>query len=325
MKFRTSVPILEQEPKIDHTSKILLLGSCFVENIGKKLDYYQFQNLRNPFGIFYHPQAIENFITKVSTGFFYEEKDIFFYNEQWHCFDAHSSLNANTKEELLLRLNEGLQKARLFLENATHVVLTLGTSWYYKEVKNDIFVANCHKIPQKNFNKKLLSINETEIILKNVLNRLLTINSNIHIIFTVSPVRHLKDGFVENQLSKAHLISGIHALISSDNAVNREICSYFPAYEIMLDELRDYRFYENDMIHPSSLAIEYIWAHFTNAWVAIDSSGLFQAIELINKGLAHKAFNEDSQKHQLFLKDLQKKITELSKKIPINNFRQRAL
>lgn len=320
MKFRTSVPILGQEPKIDHTSKILLLGSCFVENIGEKLDYYQFQNLRNPFGIFYHPEALENFVKKVSEDYLYEEKDIFFHNEQWHCFDAHSCLNTETKEELLLRLNEGLQKTRLFLESATHIVLTLGTSWYYKEVKNAITVANCHKLPQKDFDKKLFSVNEIEIILKRLLEGLLTINKKLKVIFTVSPVRHLKDGFVENQVSKAHLISAIHALLSSETVIHRENCTYFPAYEIMMDELRDYRFYENDMIHPGALAIDYIWEKFTEGWIAGNAKELFHSIEVINKGLAHRAFNKNSEKHQLFLMDLQKKIEKLSQKIPINNF-----
>jgi len=164
MKFRTSVPIIEQEPKIDHSSKILLLGSCFVENIGKKLDYYQFQNLRNPFGIFYHPGAIGNFLKKVATGYNYEDKDVFFHNEQWHCFDAHSCLNSSSKEELLSQLNEGIQNTRSFIENATHIVFTFGTSWYYKDVQSGNSVANCHKIDPKNFKKGLLNATEIENI-----------------------------------------------------------------------------------------------------------------------------------------------------------------
>lgn len=316
MKFKTSVPKIEQEPKIDHTSKILLLGSCFVENIGEKLDYYQFQNLRNPFGIFYNPEAIGNFIKKVAEAYIYEEKDIFFHNEQWHCFDTHSCMNASNKEELLFNLNEGLQNTRSFLETSTHIVFTFGTSWHYKELKTGQSVANCHKLSQKNFNKELLNVKEIQDVINSTFQCLLTINPDIQIIFTVSPVRHIKDGFVENQQSKAHLITSIHQFLAAQKFKNSSDCFYFPAYEIMLDELRDYRFYADDMLHPSSLAISHIWAHFTEVWMDKSALELFKSIEIIHKGLAHKAFNENSEKHQLFLKDLEEKILHLKYKIP---------
>ena len=325
MKFRTSVPILEQEPKIDHTSKILLLGSCFVENIGEKLDYYQFQNLRNPFGIFYHPGAIGNFIKKVAEAYIYEEKDIFFHNEQWHCFDAHSCLNSSSKEELLLKLNDGLKGTYSFIKEATHIVFTFGTSWYYEEVKTGHPVANCHKLGQKIFKKKLLSVEEIREVFNNVLRSLLTINPELNIIFTVSPVRHLKDGFVENQQSKAHLLAGIHQIIASQNSTKLNTCFYFPAYEIMLDELRDYRFYDEDMIHPNSLAIDYIWSRFTEGWVDKKASEIFKPIETIHRGLGHKPFNENSEKHQEFLRDLDKKIFNLKNKIPTASFKSFSL
>jgi len=325
MKFRTSVPILEQEPKIDHTSKILLLGSCFVENIGEKLDYYQFQNLRNPFGIFYHPGAIGNFIKKVAEAYIYDEKDIFFHNEQWHCFDAHSCLNSSTKEELLLKLNEGLQKTRSFLESSTHIVFTFGTSWYYNEVKTNQSVTNCHKLCQKNFTKKLLSVKEIVEVFNNATESLLTINAELKIIFTVSPVRHLKDGFVENQQSKAHLLTAIHQFIATQKSAKIETCFYFPAYEIMLDELRDYRFYSEDMVHPNFLAIDYIWSRFTEGWILKRASENFKSIETIHRGLGHKPFNKNSEKHQDFLRDLENKILNLKDKIPTANFKSTSL
>ncbi len=325
MKFRTSVPIISQEPKIDHTSKILLLGSCFVENIGKKLDYYQFQNLRNPFGILYHPEAIEIFIQKVAEGYSYEDKDVFFHNEQWHCFDAHSCLNSSRKEELLLQLNEGLMKTRSFINNATHIVFTFGTSWCYKEVKTDRSVANCHKLDQKNFKKTLLSVKEIKNVFNNLSQYLLTINPDIKMIFTISPVRHLKDGFIENQQSKAHLLTGIHRFLTSQKNIKPNTFFYFPAYEVMLDELRDYRFYNEDMIHPNSLAIDYIWSRFTEGWVNKKASELFKSIEVIHRGLNHKPFNENSEKHQAFLRDLENKILILKNKIPTVKFHNNLL
>ncbi len=325
MKFTTSVPVIEQEPKIDHNSKVLLLGSCFVENIGEKLDYYQFQNLRNPFGIFYHPRAMETFLQKVTEGYEYEEKDIFFHNEQWHCFDAHSCLNSSSKEDLLLKLNQGLEKTRHFIENASHIVLTFGTSWYYQEVKTGLSVANCHKINQNNFKKRLLKVQELENVFNEVLQYLLTLNPALKIIFTVSPVRHLKDGLIENQQSKSHLVTAIHQFIGSKYPSTTTNCFYFPAYEIMLDELRDYRFYAQDMLHPNSLAIDFIWSRFTEAWVSKNAFVLFKSIETIHKGLRHKPFNKNSEKHQLFLRDLEDKIKILSNRIPTNNFKKNSL
>lgn len=320
MKFTTPVPVKEQDPKIDHSSKILLLGSCFVDNIGEKLDYYQFQNLRNPFGIFYHPGAIGDFIKKVADGYKYEEKDVFFHDEQWHCFDAHSCLNSSSKEDLLLKLNEGLKKTRSFIDDATHIVLTFGTSWYYKEIKSGHSVANCHRIAQQNFIKELLSVKEIEDVFNILTESLLTINPKLKFIFTVSPVRHIKDGFVENQQSKAHLITAIHQFIGSQNATNSGTFFYFPAYEIMLDELRDYRFYNEDMLHPNSLAIHHIWSRFTEAWVSKQSSHLFKNIESIHRGLAHRPFNEKSEKHQIFRSSLKEKIEKLKAEIPNVNF-----
>ncbi len=320
MKFTTSVPIIEQEPKIDHNSKILLLGSCFVENISKKLERYQFETLINPFGIFYHPKAIENFIEKVCTNYQYTDKDIFFSDEQWHCFDAHSCMNTESKDELLENLNSSLQSTRQFLEKATHLVLTFGTSWYYTHLESVKIVANCHKVLQKNFQKELLSVPEIIEVFNNIKQRLSTINGSLNLVFTVSPVRHLRDGFIENQQSKAHLITAIHQYLSLNKRGEKSASYYFPAYEIMLDELRDYRFYSEDMLHPNKLAVDYIWARFTTAWLSQQATELFKEIDGIHNGLSHRAFNENSEKHQKFLEDLKRKITLLKLKIPTSKF-----
>lgn len=316
MKFTTSVPIKDGEPKIDHSSKILLLGSCFVENIGKKLERYQFETLVNPIGILYHPKAIETFIEKVCTNYWYTEEDIFFSDEQWRCFDAHTCMNSSSKNELLENLNSSLQATRQFLEKATHVVLTFGTSWHYKHLDSDKSVANCHKISQKNFRKELLLVPEILEVFNNVKQRLSTLNGSLNLIFTVSPVRHLRDGFIENQQSKAHLITAIHQFLSLEKASKNPTSSYFPAYEIMLDELRDYRFYSEDMLHPNTLAVDYIWDRFTMAWIGNQATELFKEIEVIHNGLAHRAFNENSEKHQKFLKILKLKIAQLKLKLP---------
>jgi lysophospholipase L1-like esterase len=253
MNFQTIVPLnKETRNSIDYNAKILLLGSCFSENIGDKLNYFKFQTSQNPFGILFHPKAIENLVTNAINEKKYLPEDLIFQNELWHSFDAHSSLSTTDKNELLANLNSAIIATNKKLKEATHIIITLGTSWVYRFIETDVIVANCHKIPQKKFLKTLLSVDEITKSLKTTISHLKSVNKNIHILFTVSPVRHLKDGFIENMQSKSHLITAIHSIMKTKNS------SYFPSYEIMMDELRDYRFYAEDMIHPNKTAINYI-------------------------------------------------------------------
>lgn len=308
MEFRTQVPISPQEPKIGYSSKVLLLGSCFVENIGNKLDYFKFRNLLNPFGILFHPAAINNFLKRVKQQHIYTEADIFFHNEAWHCYEAHSDLNAVEKEEILNKLNAAVKETADFLKSATHVIITPGTAWGYRLKESGEVVANCHKVPQANFSKEITEVKNALFETSEILRKL---NPSAEIIFTVSPVRHLKDGFVENQLSKAKLITAIQEIVTS-----KEHCSYFPSYEIMMDELRDYRFYAEDMIHPNATAVDYIWEKFREAWIASEASETMKKVDTVQKGLLHRPFNETSEAHQKFRKDLQQKIEKLEKEVP---------
>ena len=315
MKLQTQIPLKkETRNAIDYNSKVLLLGSCFSENIGDKLSYYKFQSLQNPFGILFHPKAIENLITNAINEKEYSEKDLTFQNERWHCFDAHSSLSAADKNELLNNLNSTISSTKKQLEEATHIVITLGTSWVYRFIETDKIVANCHKIPQKKFLKELLSVDEISESLEAILVLLKSINKNIQILFTVSPVRHLKDGFIENTQSKAHLISAIH------NILNGGYAFYFPSYEIMMDELRDYRFYAEDMIHPNKTAINYIWEKFVASWFSEDTLLTMKDVDVIQKGLSHRPFNENSVQHQQFLKNLEVKKETLKVQFTFINF-----
>ena len=315
MKLQTQISLKkETRNTIDYNSKVLLLGSCFSENIGDKLSYYKFQSLQNPFGILFHPKAIENLITNAINEKEYSEKDLTFQNERWHCFDAHSSLSAADKNELLNNLNSTVSSTKKQLEEATHIVITLGTSWVYRFIETDKIVANCHKIPQKKFLKELLSVDEISESLEAILVLLKSINKNIQILFTVSPVRHLKDGFIENTQSKAHLISAIH------NILNGGYAFYFPSYEIMMDELRDYRFYAEDMIHPNKTAINYIWEKFVASWFSEDTLLTMKDVDVIQKGLSHRPFNENSVQHQQFLKNLEVKKETLKVQFTFINF-----
>ena len=316
MQFRTKIPLTPKDPKIDYRSKILMIGSCFVENIGDKLDYYKLQNLRNPFGILFHPGAIENFISRAINDNTYSSEAIFCHNERWHCFEAHSVLSDSNPDELLKNLNQNLQLTRNYLTEATHVIITLGTAWVYKNIETRELVANCHKLPQKNFSKELLSVEEIEGSLNSLISAINTINPDLTIIFTVSPVRHLKDGFVENQQSKSHLIAALQQVISEKNS----FVHYFPAYEIMMDELRDYRFYAEDMLHPNAIAITYIWEKFVEVWFSSETVSILKQVEAIQKSLAHRPFDEHSISYQDFSQKLQHKIEELKKNVPNLDF-----
>mgnify|MGYP003385372546 CR=1 FL=1 len=311
MNLQTHIPIQkESRNPIDYTSKLLLIGSCFSENIGRKLEHYKFQTVQNPLGILFHPIAIENLICNAINKKTYTEKDVFFHNERWHCFDAHSIISNPNKEALLTNLNHTILSTNKQVHNATHLAITLGTSWVYRHVETDTIVANCHKIPQKKFLKEVLSIDQITQSLEAIIALIKSVNNDVNILFTVSPVRHLKDGFIENQQSKAHLIAAIHQVLNGGNA------SYFPSYEIMMDELRDYRFYAEDMLHPNQTAINYIWEKFTNSWISEEAKIIMQEVAAIQRGLAHRPFNEDSEQHQQFLKTLQQKTETLQKSVP---------
>lgn len=314
MKLQTQVPLAKAENQIDYTSRLMLLGSCFVENIGDKLSYYKFQILQNPFGILFHPLAIENLISRAIHQKQYTEDEVFFLNDRWQSYDAHSDLSSLTKEGLLQNLNSGLLQSQLQINSASHIVITLGTAWAYQLKESGKEVANCHKVPQKAFGKQLLSIEKISQSLKEIINHIGAVNSEAEIIFTVSPVRHLKDGFVENQQSKAHLITAVHQVLKKGKAV------YFPSYELMMDELRDYRFYAKDMVHPNDLAIDYIWEKFKMVWISETSYKTMDEVAAIQKGLSHRPFQPVAESHQKFLQHLKERMHLLQNQFPFVKF-----
>ena len=218
-------------------------------------------------------------------------------------------MSNSNKEDLLESLNAIIKATKQQLQEASHIIITYGTAWIYRNIESDSIVANCHKVPQKKFTKELLSIAEIEKSLEQITTEIQILNPNCHFIFTVSPVRHIKDGFVENQQSKAHLISAIHSSI-----FRLPTSSYFPSYEIMMDELRDYRFYAPDMLHPSQVAVNYIWERFSETNISEESHSIMQEVETIQRGLAHRAFNPNSQSHQDFLLQLNQKIIQFEEK-----------
>lgn len=307
MQFRTKITIPKSDNPIDYNSTIVSLGSCFAENMAEKLDYFKFQNTCNPFGIIFNPVSIEKLIYRMVNQFFYTEKDIFFHNERWHCYEVHSDWSNPDKEEFLENLNVVLRTSLTQLFQASHIIITYGTSWVYRNLESKAVVANCHKVPQAAFSKEILSVETIEKSIKNTIGYFQIINPNVNFIFTVSPVRHLKDGFVENQLSKAHLITAIHQTIND----KPQTTNYFPSYEIMMDELRDYRFYAEDMLHPNQVAIDYIWERFSETTISEENHSIMEEVKSIQKGLQHRPFNSSSENHIKFEEKLGEKITKL--------------
>nr|WP_298791786.1 GSCFA domain-containing protein [uncultured Allomuricauda sp.] len=318
MKLQTTIPISKGKHPIDYDSRVLLLGSCFVENIGEKLGYYKFQVEQNTFGILFNPMAIENLVQRALASESYHKDEVFQHEGIWNCFDAHSDLSATSEQKLLDNLNHGLEKTTNELRSATHIIITLGTAWIYRHNSTQKPVANCHKVPQKEFSKELLSVDAVQSSLKHMTASIAAVNPKANIIFTISPIRHLKDGFMENQRSKAHLISAVHETISE----NQTSTAYFPSYEIMLDELRDYRFYGKDMVHPNELAVDYIWERFKSTWISPESYAVMDEVEVVQKGLQHRPFNPNTEAHQKFTKSLRTKIECLHGKYPFIRFKQ---
>ena len=315
MQLSTTIKLKPQQSQINYDSKVVLLGSCFAENIGKQFDYFQFRNLCNPFGVLFHSKAIETLLWMAVQREQYSEGDLFFHNESWHCFDAHSVMSDPDKNRVISGLNEGVSLLHQWLKSASHVVITIGTSWVYKLRDLDMVVANCHKVPQKEFDKILLSPAEIMQNLRNCIQMIKEIAPDVSILFTVSPVRHLKDGMIENNRSKAHLLAAVHQIVDKVPSV-----FYFPSYEIMMDELRDYRFYNEDMIHPSPLAIQYIWNKFSEVWIAENAKDTMKKVAEIKKGQEHRPFNPNSEKHQVFLQKLQQKKEIIQQQFPFMSF-----
>lgn len=318
MELQTHISLKPEKNQVCYDSKLLLMGSCFVENIGNKLEYYKFRSLQNPFGIIFQPKAIEKLFYKTVNEEKFTADDLFYLNERWHCFNVHSDCSNESQEMVLLNLNETLNLTLQQLKESSHIIITVGTAWVYRFIETNELVANCHKVPQAQFSKELLSLDHIVESLAKTVSVIRKVNSTAVIIFTVSPVRHLKDGFVENQRSKAHLISAVHQLLNQ--SPHNQKLHYFPSYEIMMDELRDYRFYAEDMVHPNKTAVNYIWEKFRKVWINSDDFPFMDDVETIQKGLSHKPFNASSEQHKQFLKSLSEKIMYLQKEYPFIKF-----
>ena len=306
MKFRTEIKIPHYPIPLNYHSKIFGLGSCFVVNIKEKLDFYKFQNKINAFGTVFNPYSITNIVKRVVKQDFFTEKDLFFHENLWKSYELHSQFNSIEKDEFLKNANQKIKENHTFLKQTNFVIFTFGTAWVYVLKENKKIVSNCHKVPQKHFDKRLLKIDEIANEISSAIEFIKSINPDIKFLLTISPVRHLKDGFTENQRSKSRLIEAVHQVVDNEQMF------YFPSYEILMDDLRDYRFYNTDLLHPNEQAVEYIWEKFKDSLIDKTIFPIMQEVEQINKQLAHRNF----QRNQFVEPKLLKKIKILQDKLP---------
>jgi hypothetical protein len=334
MQFTTPVNI-KPKKTIDHNSRIVMLGSCFAENIGKKLIDCGFNVVMNPMGILYNPISIHFALERIIEGREFTEEELFYHNGLWASFMHHGSFSHSDKNEALRMINERLHKAHQQLKNATHLIITFGSAEVYEH--NGKVVSNCHKLPSRQFTHRLLSIDEiTNAYLEQsdeslttqycppilggraeptVLSRMAKNgrggqHSSLLTIFTVSPVRYLGEGAHHGQINKSTL------LLSTDQICKETGADYFPSYEIMMDELRDYRYYAADMIHPSDIAVEYIFERFTETYLTDEAIRTAEEVKKIKKSLAHRPLHPDSEEYEKFKKKLSQQINAIAQKYP---------
>jgi hypothetical protein len=321
MKFHYTFDIPKLSPPIDHTQKLFLIGSCFTENIGEKLRKYKFNILENSHGILFNPISVADAIDDYVLNKVYTADDIFCFNEGWHSWKHHSRYSALSANEAIDKINNAVSGTHEFLKSADYVMITLGSAWVYKltekaPLRKPVMVAaNNHKAPADWFRRELLKPSDVIQVLQNCIHQLLQFNPDLNIIFTISPVRHLREGVVENNRSKAVLIHAVHEVIS-----NNENLYYFPAYELVIDDLRDYRFYAEDLVHPNYYATQYVWEKFISACMSEKTKLLLEEIHSINLAYQHKPFNPDSEQHKKFLMSYGDKTKNLQQKHPYLDF-----
>ncbi|CAN5438316.1 GSCFA domain-containing protein [soil metagenome] len=313
MNFHLNFPISSFPQKINYSHSSLFIGSCFAENVGDLMKHYKFNTLINPHGVLYNPASIANALRRYLKIDFVTDNELFFANDCWNSWEHHSRFSNPDKQKCLLEINKNISDAHVALKTSDWLFITFGSSFVYK--RNFFIVGNCHKQAQKEFTKELLTTAEISAEYKVLIADLKKLNPNLKIVFTISPVRYIREGAVENNLSKARLIDAVHQLTSKD-------VFYFPAYELVIDDLRDYRFYKEDLVHPNEQAIEYVFDKLQKAMFDKSTITLFEKIKEIVTAKEHRPFNEDTQAHQKFKATCLERCVSLQKEFPFLDMKE---
>ena len=302
MQFHLGFKPEVSQKKITHQDGVLLIGSCFSEHIGNYLSDLKFNVESNPFGIVFNPKSIEISLNRIIEKIYFNEDDVFEKEGIWFSLEAHSSVFSTTKFDLIEKLNTTIDEWNSKLTSTSFLMITVGSAFAYKSIQQNKVVANCHKLPQSIFDKLLLETQDIVLAYQILIDKLKLHYPKLNILFTVSPVKHLRDGVVENNLSKSILIQSVHNIIK-----NNSNCIYFPAYELVNDDLRDYRFYESDMAHPNLQAINYVWKKFSEVFFNDKTISINEKVNQIHQAYNHKLFNKETEssikfKHQFYQK-----------------------
>jgi len=316
-KFRTVVQIPDFQWKISYQSKAVFMGSCFTENIGQKLEDLKYPVDINPFGILYNPVSVANGIRLLLQPESFLKDDLIEHKGVWHSFAHHGRFSSVNADETLQQINQRLQLSSEFLKEAKLLFITFGTAWVYRYLKTGKIVSNCHKIPAAEFDRERLSVSEIIALYQTLLNEMWQVNPNLKVVFTVSPIRHWKDGAIENQRSKSTLLLAIDALVKQFE----EKCAYFPSYEIVMDELRDYRFYATDMLHTNEVAVDYIWDRFQEKLVEEESRKTSLAVKKIRAAVQHRPLNQNTTEFRKFVENSMQQIQDLENRHPYLNLK----
>ncbi|MBS2210251.1 GSCFA domain-containing protein [Carboxylicivirga mesophila] len=310
-KFRTEITIEQADELISYDSRLLFMGSCFASNIGSYFTSNGLNALVNPFGVLYNPFSIARSLERMIRRQSFTDDDILLHNGAHHTFYHHSQFNHVDKEKFLDAINTSLTTSAAFLEQADMLIITFGTSWVYQHNELGMVVSNCHKYPARDFTRYRLSVADIVSRYRQLLTTIRECNPNLRVIFTVSPVRHWKDGAHGNQLSKATLLLAIEQLIQEC-----DFATYFPAYELLLDDLRDYRFFADDMLHPSDKAVEYIREKFIESQFDAEAKSVLAQLSKLIQAAKHRPFNQSSGAHQTFVRNHIKKVEDFQAKYP---------
>lgn len=310
--FRTEIQVAPAQLQLTIHDKVLTVGSCFAEVIGSKLKQHKVDVLVNPFGTIFNPLSV-CLLLQAAGGKPYDfEQHLVQHNGIWYAYDLHSSLSSPDKQELLQQIASRAQQTQLYLQQASLIIVTFGTAVAYKLQEGGKIVANCHKLPARNFERVLLQTEEMKQAFEQTLALLSQINPNLQVLLTVSPVRHIKETLPMNSVSKATLRVLCHQVEEAHANVQ-----YFPAFEIMMDDLRDYRFYAPDMLHPTEVAEDYIWQKFAAAYYDKDFQTFQEAWQKIQRALAHRPFHPQSEAHQAFLRNTLQQLAQLKEQYNI--------
>ena len=309
-KFHTIVEIPAFKWKTGYSVKNVFMGSCFTENVGNRMAALKYNVDINPFGILYNPVSVANGLRILLHKKEFTTSDLIQADGLWHSFSHHGRLSCKNEKETLEAINSRIISSSAFLKESDFLFITFGTAWIYKYKKTGQPVSNCHKFPANEFDRQRLTVAEIVSEYKQLFAEIRKMNPSLKIVFTVSPIRHWKDGAIENQRSKAILMLAIDELI---NEFGDEFCAYFPAYEIVMDELRDYRFYADDMIHISDVAVDYIWEKFEESLIDIESQQIATQVKKVIQAACHKPLHENTGEYLRFLQQTEEKIISLER------------